>query len=196
MKYLILDGPPYPTDRATFVYRGTDRKWPPYSKEVPHDHEINELWSWSAEENVRFAALRDLAKARRYAQLANEYFPGMNFEVIGITEDNEPAPEGAQFLGYDIGGGASLIFLTALPLVPGDNESDDPAVVLDALISRHFQPRLNEFGLFPTYDDAANCRRAMIAVQSFRPNFYEGGSLDHFKKQFEVTGVYLISDTK
>src|SRR5579864_8461634 len=145
MKFLIVDGFPYQRDE-TFFYRGTNRKWPPYRQAVPHDHEINELWSWSGEELFEFTGVCDLAKARRYAQLANEYFPGMNFEVIGITEDNEPAPEHAQFLGYDIGRAESLIFLAALPLPPSDTQSEDPALILDDLISRQFQPKLNEFG--------------------------------------------------
>jgi hypothetical protein len=135
--------------------------------------------------------VRDLAKAQRYAQLANEYFPGMNFGVIGITEDNEPAPERTQFLGYDIGRLESLIILSALPLISEDDE-EDPANVSHNIIKRQFRPKLNEFVLFRTCKDAADCRRAMIALQNLSPNSYEGGDIESFKRKFEVTPVFLI----
>jgi hypothetical protein len=192
VKYLVIDGIRH-RKGFQFTYRGVNRTPPPYCSSLPANHEFNQLWLYAAEEEQSGGGIRDLAKAQRYAELSNENFSEMRFDVIGISPDSEPVPEVAKFLGYDIGSGDSLIVLTALPSGPIEETGDDPAAILNELIRRHFYPKLNEFGLFRTREDAAECRHAMIALQSLRPNFYEGGALELFKQMFKVTGVYLIS---
>jgi len=191
MKYLVLNGVTQRKD-LRFAYRGTDRNSPRYCSSLPAEHEFNQLWLEAIKEEQNTGGISDLAKAQRYAELSNRYFPDMHFEVIGISMDNDASAGGGQLLGYDIGSGESLIVLAALPFGPIQYGSDEPAIILNEMIRRHFHPKLNEFGLFRTSEDAEECRRAMIALQSLRPNFYEGGSLELFRESFKITGVYLI----
>jgi hypothetical protein len=189
MNYLIRDGQSYPVSYPADFYRGTDRKGPVHCDALPEDHEINRLFVWYLEE-TESGFVHDLAKARRYAELCNQNCPGKRFEVIEVTDGKTTPTDSAQLLGFDIsfgGGGDSLIFL-ALLAGPSERIPDEPIDLLSDLIRRYFCPKLNEFGLFRTFEDASHCRRAMIALQSFHPNFYEGGDLE----VFTVTGVYLM----
>jgi hypothetical protein len=189
MKYLIRDGQSYPVSEASASYRGTDRNGPIYCDALPQNHEINKLFDWYLEE-TESGFLQDLARARRYVALCNQHFPGKQFELIEVTDGKTTPTCGAQLLGFDIsfgGVGDSLIFL-ALLAGPAPTLPEEPIELLSDLIRRYFFPKLNEFGLFPKFEDAAHCRRAMIALQSFHPNLYEGGDLE----VFIVTGVYLV----
>lgn len=186
MKYLVLNDPG-PTFYHAAFYRGTDRKEPTYCNAVPDDHEINQLFRWYVE---RIGAVHDLAKARRYAELCNAYFPSRHFEVIEATRGETTPTNNGQFLGFDIsagGFGDSLIFNALLP-GPATGVPEQAILLLSDLIRRYFCPRLNGFGLFQTFGEASHCRKAMIALQSFHPGLYEGGNLD----EFEVVGIYLI----
>jgi hypothetical protein len=195
MRYLILDGPSYRVPFQYGAYRGTDRKYPPAIKEPPGEHEVNRWGLWYTGELEEFGGIRDLAKAQRYLQFCNQYFPELHFEVIGISKDKEPPNNDANLLGFDIsfaGVTNSLIFETGFISGPAEKIPEEPIPVLDDLLTRYFYPKLNDSGLFRTFEDAAHCRRAMIALHNFDPNLYEGGNLE----VFEVTGVYLIPDTR
>ena len=196
MKYLILNGPPYPVSRRSgsylrtdACYRGTHRKRPTYCDALPKDHEINQLFMWYLEVTWPSGFISDLAKARRYAALCTVYFPGRHFEVVEVTDGLATPSNASQLLGFDIslgGGGDSLIF-EALLYEPAETLPEEPILLLSDLIRRYFFPKLNDFGLFRTFEDASHCRRAMIALQSFHANLYEGGDLN----LFTVAGVYL-----
>lgn len=190
MSYLVLNGLRFPVDYPAEHYRGTDRKSPDYCEALPDDSEINQLFMWYIHEET--GAVHDLAKARRYAELSNAYFPERRFEVIELVKTGTAGPNGdRQFLGFDIswhGITNSLIFENLLP-GPDAVLAREPVPLLSDLIRRFFCPRLNQFGLFPTSDDASHCHRAMVALQAFRPNLYEGGDLE---KEFEVVGIYLV----
>jgi hypothetical protein len=195
MKYLILDGPSYRVPFQYGAYRGTDRKYPPAIKELPGEDEVNSRALWYIGELEEFGGIRDLVEAERYLQFCNQYFPELHFELIGISKDKEPPNNDAKLLGFDIsfaGVSASLIFMTGFISGPAETIPEGPILVLDDLLKRYFCPRLNDCGLFRTFEDAAHCRRAMIALHNFDPNLYEGGTLE----VFEVTGVYLIPGTK
>jgi hypothetical protein len=194
MKYLIRDGQSYPVSDTSAAYRGTDRTGPIHCDAVAENHEINKLFEWYLEE-TESGFIRDLAKARRYAALCNQHFPGKQFELIEVTDGKTTPMGGAQLLGFDIsfgGVGDSLIFLALLAGPSTLTLPEKPILVLSDLIRRYFFPKLNEFGLFRTFEDAAHCRRAMIALQSFHPNLYEGGDLE----VFTVTGVYLVPQSE
>lgn len=191
MSFLILNGLSYPQESSNRQYRGTDRRMPTHCDAVPDDHEINRLFRWFLKEGGESGLVHDLLKARRYADLCNQYCPGKHFEVIEVT-DGEMTPEDPahQLLGFDIsanGCGSSLISV-ALLYEPAETMPEEPILVLTDLIREHFRPKLNEFGLFRTFEDASHCRRAMIALQSFHPNLYEGGDLE----VFTVAGIYLV----
>lgn len=194
--YLILDGPSYPVPFRYSAYRGTDRKEPPCVNDLPAQSEVNRWGLWYTDELEEFGGIRELAVAREYLQFCHQYFPEIHFEVIGISKDQAPPPtDDAKLLGFDIsfaGVSSSLLFMTGFIAGPYEKTPEELVLVLDDLLKRYFCPKLNDAGLFATFEDAAHCRRAMIALHSFDPNLYEGGSLE----VFEVTGVYLISDTK
>ncbi len=191
MKYLILDGPTYRINFWRGAYRGTDRKYPSCINELSADSEVNRRGLWYVSELELYGGIRDLARAREYLRFCDQYFPEMHFELIGISKDTEMSSDDAKLLGFDIsfaGAGNSLLFMTGFMAGPYEKISDEPVLILDDLLRRYFCPKLNESGLFATFEDAAHCRRAMIALHSIDPNLYEGGSLE----VFEVTGVYLI----
>jgi hypothetical protein len=192
MKYLILDGLLYRVRFQNGAYRGTDRREPPCVAELPAESEVNRWGLWYIGELEEFGGIRELAKARECLRFCNRYFPDRHFEVIGISGDKEPPNDVAKLLGFDISfaGASSSLISTGLIAGPYEQTPEKPILVLDDLLRRYFYPKLNEFGLFQTFEDAAHCRHAMIALHNFDPNLYEGGSLEVFK----VTGVYLISD--
>lgn len=192
MKYLILDGLPNWGKRRPFVYRGTQRKEPPYCDSQSQLHEINVLFEWYIGETYNFDGARDLRNAQRYVELCNEYFPEKHFELIGVTKD-QPSENDERFLGFDIGWGTSLIFLAALPLGPRDDKPEEPIQVLENLIKRYFHPKLNEFGLFRTFQDASQCHDALRAMQSFHPDYYDCQS---HERPFPIVAVYLISGSR
>lgn len=148
------------------------------------------LFKWYIDE---YHPVHDLAKALRYVELSRSHLPNHHFEVVEVTKGNAAPIYKGKFLGFDISGGGSgdsLIFLNIPFGEPESHESPtNPILVLSQLIRRHFGARLNEFALFQVFEDASNCRNAMIALQSFHPNLYEGGSLE----VFEVAGVYALS---
>ena len=193
MRYLILNGTPYHVSYPADFYRGTDRRRPVYCDSLPRDHEVNRLFEWYLNETYG-GFIQDLDTARRYAALCNRYFPSQRFEIVEACQGNEKASNSdGKFLGFDIsagGGGDSLIFL-ALLAGPSAAVPEGSVLLLSDLICRHFHPRLNEFGLFSSFEDASYCRRAMIALQSLHPNLYEGGDLEVFL----VTGIYLIPES-
>jgi hypothetical protein len=189
MNYLIRDGQRYVVSYSNDFYRGTDRKEPVYCDALPEDHEINQLFKWYSEQTFS-GFLHDIGKVRRYVTLCNEYFPSKYFEIIEVTDGKATPTFESHPYGFDIsfgGAGDSLIVL-ALLAGPAPTLPEEPIKLLSDLIRRYFFPKLNEFGLFTTFEDAAHCRRAMIALQSFHPNLYEGGDLE----VFTVTGVYLV----
>lgn len=190
MKYLVLDGPqfsrPYP-----FAYRGIHRKQPPYCYSQPKDHRINLLWAWYAEETYEFDGARNRDVSLHYADLCNENFPDMHFEVIGTCEESHHPQNDDLFLGFDITWPTSVTLPEVLELKP--DRSSEPLDVLNGLIKCYFAPKLNESGLFRTMDDASHCCRNIMAVQHFEPFYYDCGS---GREQSTAIGVYLISNSR
>ncbi|HUY19637.1 MAG TPA: hypothetical protein VMV15_10455 [Candidatus Binataceae bacterium] len=194
MNYLIRNGQSYAVSGPSASYRGTNRSEPIYCEEFTEDHEINQLYTWYLEETGRSGFIHDLTKALRYVKLCNLHFPSKQFELIQVTDGHSTTNHGAGFLGFDIslgGNGDSLIFL-ALLSGPLKDIPQAPIAVLSNLVRCHFTPKLNEFGLFQMFEDASHCRKAMIALQSFHPNLYEGGNLE----DFTVSGVYLLPQSE
>ncbi|HUN56604.1 MAG TPA: hypothetical protein VMU41_00695 [Candidatus Binataceae bacterium] len=188
MNYLILDGPLYPTHNPYPFYRGTARKRPTFCEALPYDHEINEFFMWYVEQ---IGPINDLSKAFRYVELARIHLPSQNFEVVEVTKGDATTLNSGIFLGFDLssgGSGDSLIFLSGLSEPVRTEMPEDPIRILAHVIRRHFGARLNQFGLFQSVEDALDCRKAMIALQSFHADFYEGGNLD----VFEITGISVV----
>jgi len=186
----VLNGPKL-WERANPCYRGVYREEPTYCDALPADHEINRLFvDWYIELNGGSGSgiVRDLDKAVHYAKLCNRHFPGQMFEVIEVTEGEAPPRVGGQFLGFDLSqGGVASILQWGLQSEVAERKPESPADILWKVMRLYFGPRLNEFGLFQRLDDASLCLESMIALQSYKPAYFEGGDLN----AFHVMGVYL-----
>lgn len=208
MNFLILNGPRSPRAAAYPHYRGTYRAHPTYSERLPEDSEINKLFFWFLEEGGELAVVHDLSKALRYAELLNDHpLPRRShFEVVEVTDGDEPPHVGGELLGFDVSSGYnnSLLWWWQPATQPGaiasvERNGDtspsatifpEPIRALSTLIKRFYTPRLNRNGLFQTPVSASECLRDMDALQQLCPNLYEGESL---KDNFCATGVYLVS---
>ena len=182
-------------DSLNSHYRGTHRAVPSHCDEMPDDQEINRLFFWYLDEGGEEGVVRDAAKALRFAELWNERLPkDEQFEVVEVTEGNEPPSGGGSLLGFDISsglGGYSLLagWLSEIPKVEG---LPDAIWEMSNLLARFYGPQLNAFGLFCTRESAAMCLRSMVAMQSLSPNMYESGDV----RDFRVLGVYLLGTAK
>jgi len=184
----IVNGPRVP-GWSDPRYRGVWRDEPTYCNALPAEAEVNRLFvDWFLVEGGETGIVHDLRKAVHYAKLCNEHFPGQLFEVIEFTDGDVMPESGGRFLGYDLswGGAASLL--------QGGHQSwtaeiavKSTADVLWKVMRLYFEPRLNEFRLFQRLDDASLCLESMIALQSYKPGYFEGGDLN----AFHVMGVYL-----
>ena len=188
---LILNGARPPRDAAFIRYRGTDRTHPTYCDAAPRDHEVNQLFMWYLEEGGELGVVHNLTKAKRYCELCNIYFPYRHFELIEVTDGDVSATSGDTFRGFDISNGYNNSLLWwefSEPAEIANNVSEEIAVLV-RVVHSFFAPRLNQYGLFQSFEDASLCRRAMIALQYFSPGLYEGGDLS----EFEVVGLYSFS---
>lgn len=150
------------------------------------------MWDWYAEETYEFDGARSRDIALRYADLCNEHFPDMHFEVIGMSEKDHHPQNDEQFLGFDVTWPASVTLPEVLALRREPN-AEDALDVLDDLIKRHFGPKLNEFGLFRTLDEASDFCRNIMAIQHFQPDYYDCGS---GREQSTVVALVLVLGTR
>jgi hypothetical protein len=122
------------------------------------------LWHWYAEETYEFDGARSRDIALDFAELCNEHFPDMQFEVIGMSQEDHHPQSDEQFLGFDVTWPASVTLPEVLAL-KRDPKAEDPLDVLDDLMRRYYGPKLNEFGIFRTLDEASHCCRSIMAIQ-------------------------------
>jgi hypothetical protein len=192
MNLLILDGPSHPRPGRNPSYRGTDRAHPTYCDAAPESEEINQLFLWFLEEGGESGIVHDRPRAIHYAKLLNEQFRNQFFEVVEVFEGDASPVSPGQLLGFDL----SLHFNSSLlqwGLMTFEQSNGLPNAIAELckLLSLHYTPQLNENGLFQTHEIASLCLKAMIALQSFSPNLYEGGDLS----RFAVVGLYQLSNS-
>ena len=191
MNLLILSGPASPSPALSAAYRGTYRAVPSHCGEVPDQSEINELFLWYLNEGGEEGVVHDRVKAVRFATLWNERLArDQLFEVVEVTDDNEPPQGAVVLLGFDISSGLAGYSLLAEGLSVRAAPGTMPVAIWELwnLLARSYGPKLNANGLFPTNDDAAMCLRSMTALQSLCPDLYEGGDLHEFRP----IGVHLL----
>jgi len=191
MNLLILNGPVAPGLGYNRHYRGVHRRTPSYCDGLPEDHEINRLFYWYLDEGGEEGVVHDIAKACKFAQLWNDRLSkNEQFEVIEVVRGNAPPHAGRSFLGFDIclGFGGHSLLAGWLSEIPKSEGLSDAIWELANLIARFYSRQLNQHGLFPTSESAAQCLRSMAALQSVCPNVYEGGDL----QGYQVVGVYLV----
>ena len=193
MNFLILDGPRGPQlaeNLAYRAYRGTYRRQPTYCNEVPEDHEINQLFFWFIEEGGELGVVRDLRKARRFAELWNACLEDHDrFEVVEATDGDSVPTHGGMFLGFDLSSGYNnSLLVSGLRQSPGIATLPEPVQELCRLLMRHYAPQLNSAGLFDGIEGATSCLESMSALQELSPNLFEGGEL----KDFHPVGVHVV----
>lgn len=191
MKLLLLDGPRDLMPATSHRYRGTERAHPTYCDCLPEQHEINKTFFWFLEEGGEAGVVHNLEMAKRYTELLNQYAPERRFELIEVTDGDGLSKSGGRFLGFDLSlhYNSSLLSWGLKPMT-GLSHVSEQIQILCGLLSRAYEPQLNENGLFSTYEVAATCLQCMIALQALCPNLFEGGgSLSKFK----IVGLYALA---
>jgi len=194
MKLLILNGPRDSRTAYNPLYRGTYRSHPGHCDDVSDDHEINRLFFWFIKEGGQLGVVRDVQKARRFAELWNARLEeSERFEVVEVA-DAEPGQArcAGAFMGFDLSSGYNNSLLAeGLRLSMGAQRLPEPIRELWDLTRRHYAPQLNAAGLFQTSEAASLCLRSMIALQDLSPNLFEGEDLRHFR----VVRLHLAPQT-
>lgn len=185
MKLMIL-GEKFPSYSER--YRGIQRETLP----IPSGE--NSIYWELIEKEDKYFMLDDLEFARQVIAEYEALDLPQHFEIVEITDDNEP-PENAQanFLGFDVVQDYFISMLTTGLDFSAlyDNLSDHMQVLvpLIRLVEVHFKPKLNEYGLFSSYEDASSFQQAVKALRILRPGLFEGG-----ESIFEVAGLWLVSE--
>lgn len=203
---LLVLGNTFPESCSAPNYRGTYRGSPPYCEYLPEDSEYNQLAIWYWEVVEAFGVRDDLGKTSRLFKLLRDDLARAEFELIEAKRIGEkPRLEGL-LLGYDLSWSFSISLLSwGLNLVGIVNETKDkrrlnrqmreelyvPLAIRDliALVEAHFKPMLNEHCLFSDVETAQFCLRSMMALQTLRPNLWEGENAT-----FEVVALYKVPD--
>lgn len=194
----------YDFPRAPKNYRGLERYAPHYIERVDDDHKVNLLWDKYIHTSNLSSIISDLDLCWEVVGAYSELDPPEEFEIIEITTDNEsPLTKQNTFLGYDLvtsGLGSSLlsyglkIYYDAL-VDRWENKlsADDSYWIIKPLVQlvgEYFQSQLNENVLFDDFDLASYCLECMMALQTIRPNLYEGEGTT-----FVVAGIWLVEGT-
>lgn len=190
MNILILNGPRDTRTACNSLYRGTYRAHPTHCDQLPDDAEINRLFLWFIEEGGELGLVRDVTKARRFADLWNARLnKAEHFEVVEATDSDNTPTHGGTFLGFDLSAGYNNSLL-AEGLMPSISAKHLPGPIREFwnLIGRHYAPQLNRQGLFQTLETANSCLCSMTALQDLSPNFFEGGDL----RDFRPVGLFAI----
>jgi hypothetical protein len=192
MKLLILADTKYDNK----IYRGTDRNTPYYHEELEELHEVNQAFIWFCSEVSAGSVVHDLEKAKRLVKAYKHLPTPERFELIEVTTGVNQAVNSAQFLGYDLSANYSLSLLSLTNgLISNLSKSAkfgqeivlQKLEPLSLLVERHFQPQLNENGLFDDYEVAKDCLGCMMSLQFFYPSLYE-----HESVKFEVVGIWKM----
>lgn len=179
-------------------YRGTDREGPQYVTELPEEHPANQVFLRYLDAVGRDQLLHDKAQARSIVEAYGQLDPPQTFEIVEVTrDDQEPALPG-ELLGYDVAalsGSMSLIKggldLDQLKAYQADPAAVEPLMPLIALVTEHFRPQFNAFGLFRDYATAEFCYACIVALYRLRPALSMGWELDS-AEHWTVLGVWRV----
>jgi hypothetical protein len=190
MNILILNGPRDTRTAYSSVYRGTYRAHPTHCDQLPDNAEINRLFLWFIEEGGELGLVRDVVKARRFADLWNARLKeAEHFEVVEATDADSAPTHGGTLLGFDLSAGYNNSLLAeGLRRSISATHLPEPILEFWNLIRLHYAPQLNRQGLFQTIETANSCLCSMTALQDLSPNFFEGGDL----RDFRPVGLFAI----
>ena len=195
MKLRILEDV---TKNKNSMYRGTDRTAPFYNDKLDENHKVNQAFLWYCAEGGEFGIVSDLTKAEDLVNLYYQLTPPQYFEVVELTEKNQPPVTKGVFLGFDLSAGFNYSLLSwklefdqYIPAGLPENDLFFTLKPLLYLIKDFFQPKLNENGLFNDYDTAAFCLECMMTLQKLRPGLWENEDIE-----FEIVGLWKVYPAK
>lgn len=175
-------------------YRGTLRAHPYHVDRLPDSHPVNQAFFWYCEEGGELGAVHNLARARDLVHLYAALWPPQRFEIIEVTAERAEPMVGSSFLGFDISSGfgdsllASGLELVRLPLL--DTFSPERKTFLLPLlevVQRFFQPKLNELGLFPRFEDAEFYLHCLRSIGRVEPGLFEEQAII-----YKIIGVWKV----
>jgi hypothetical protein len=188
MKLLIL-GHNLNPKRRHIPYRGTYRSHPTYCRQVSEDHEVNQAFLWFCQEGGESGVIHDLNRAKSLIRTYHQISPPQEFDLVQVLEPGDSPVSGSEQLGYDLTKGYSFSLLS-WGLDFSSTHLDRPRESLKhllKLLSEHFRPKLNTFGLFDTASEAQFCLACMMALQDCYPALWEDSS-----SVFEVKRLFLV----
>jgi hypothetical protein len=176
-----------------YNYQGVDRANPSYIWGLEDEHPANQAFFWSTSV-WDDGYLHDLDKAKELVDIYARLEPPQFFEVVQITQDDESIDIPGDFLGYDIASFNYSVVSTGMGYCSAPDTLKRPDILakpLICLIQKHFQPQLNENGLFAHYSVAKECLDCMTALHNLTPES-ELWEMHHPTTQFKVAGLYRI----
>jgi len=165
-------------------YRGVERYGPSYDENQQEDSTYNRAWRELIDRNERFDSPQD---ALRLVDRLDQ--DGLRFDVIGIEPMRivEP-PVGRRLLGYDVASNARESLLSWGIRWDRDRKALLPVGPILNLVEAHFQPNLNDAGLFRSLSTASSFRDVLAALQALVPGIWEAPGRYHP----EVLGIVAV----
>jgi hypothetical protein len=168
------------------IYRGVDRRTPYFVSHYSEDAPVNQAFFWYCDEGGELGSVHDLQKAKALVELYSQLIPAQRFEVIEVILNNRSILLNSNMLGFDLVAGRYSLLSWGLkfrnkPSIPAQVES------LVYLIEDFFQPKLNKYGLFTTYEIASYCLQCMLATQNLYPNLWENE-----QTTFQIAGLAQV----
>jgi hypothetical protein len=181
---------------STSRYLGLDRPSPGYIGQLEDTHAVNQTFYRYLYEADDFGFLQDLNFCEEMVKTYRSLKPPQRFDIVEVTTNNElPVANPAKFLGFDVACVYRISLLSwglELDREPSSNIGSEDLICsllpLFKLLRVHFQPQLNENGLFDDYEVAAFFLQTMMALQKARPNLWEGDDC-----HFEVLGLWQLA---
>lgn len=190
-------------ESAQYRYRGPCRFEPNFVDELPEDHPVNQAFLWYVEERYgEDGPTLNLDMASNLVHLYKELDPPQLFEVIGIqpaSSERDGLP--GELLGFDVSdyfdsllfrGLDYLWFLRDIKDYPEEHPRQQIAPLVK-LLQDHFQPLLNQNGLFQDASTAERYFSCVKALDRLGPGFVLEPDVDY--QVLEVTALSTSNET-
>lgn len=186
-------GPSLIPDRKPYRYRGVYRSLPSYVDDASPNSDVNRAFARFCEQGGQSGCLDDLRDVKAIASAYSGVPSCQDFDIIQIAEPNEELnARSSRSLGFDVAVDGTGYSLLSWDLQLSRFENADNWVPkigpLISLTERYFSSRLNESGLFGSFDDADFFLRCMTALQEMHPALWESYGMNAYK----IVAVHLI----
>lgn len=184
MKLLIV-GKPFP--HFALEYRGTYRSVPSYQEHLATDHLANQLFHWYCDEGGEEGTVHNLDNATTFLSMLTSVERDEQYELIEVTLGTLVPETASEFLGFDLSTHDYYSLLSwgldgeTYHAPPPEDAKHTGLQPLLTLLRHYFQPQLNRFGLFDSFEAAQFCLNCMDALQHIQPGLWE-----HEQTDFEV----------